>query len=280
MGLEIHCVTGKGYRLAEPCDPLDPRRILAPLKRPPAALHVLEQVESTSAWLSALARERDVHGHVCLAESQPGGRGRRGRHWVATPFRNLILSMAWRFDAGPAVVMGLSLAAGLAVVEALTACGVGSVGLKWPNDILSGGRKLGGVLVEVQGEAAGPCLVILGVGINVDLRGLEEDAIDQPWTDLRSVAGAVQDRNRLAALLIDRLQHMFGRFEREGFGPFRSRWEAMHMFHGQPVRVLRGADEVHGTVSGVDENGALVLKDTAGGRQVFHSGEVSLRRAS
>lgn len=280
-GMAIHRVTGRGYRLEQPFAPLDRQRILTELQRlaPPSSaaltLEVLEETDSTSSHLLQGADDRG--GRVCLAEVQRQGRGRRGRRWVATPWHNILLSMAWRFDQGPATLAGLSLAAGVAALHALQDYGVSGVGLKWPNDLLWGGRKLAGLLVDIRGEAAGPCSAIVGLGLNVYLDPRDADAIDQPWVDLHSVLKLTIDRNRLAALLIHHFREMFRRFETEGLAAFRSEWEAHHCYAQQRVCLLQGDTRIEGSVQGIDDSGALLIRETSGVLRRFHSGEISLR---
>jgi BirA family biotin operon repressor/biotin-[acetyl-CoA-carboxylase] ligase len=187
-----------------------------------------------------------------------------------------MLSMAWRFPGGPGLVSGLSLAAGVALLRALEEYGVSGVGLKWPNDVLWDNRKLAGLLVDVQGEAAGPTLVILGVGINGYISPQDAAHIDQPWIDLQGITGETTDRNRLAALVVCRLLDMFQLFAAKGFAPFREDWQKRHLFHGRRVRLLQGEREFTGTAEGIDETGGLIIRH-ARNRQIFHSGEVSLR---
>jgi BirA family biotin operon repressor/biotin-[acetyl-CoA-carboxylase] ligase len=191
-----------------------------------------------------------------------------------------MLSMSWRFASGPAMVAGLSLAAGVAIVRALEHYGVTDVGLKWPNDILWNGRKLAGILADVQGEAAGPCTVVLGVGINCRIAATEAQLIDQPWVDVQTITGATVDRNLLAALVLRELHRMFDRFAQSGLSAFRLDWERHHLYAGQRVRVEQGGTIVDGLVQGIDDNGALCLRDERGQTQSFHSGEVSLRARS
>jgi len=280
-GLDVHRVTGRGYKLEAPLALLDRHRILkqlgaaAPEMRD--RLHVLDEVDSTNHALSGyLSAAKAVDGLTCLAETQLSGRGRRGRSWVATPYRNLMLSMAWRFPGGPAMVSGLSLAAGVAVRQAIADYGVTGVGLKWPNDVLWDGCKLAGLLVDVQGEAAGPTQVILGIGINGSISREDAARIDQPWVDLQAITGTTTDRNRLAALAIGHLLRMFKLFADKGFAPFRDAWVSQHLYDGRRVRLLQGEREISGTVQGIDDNGGLVVRH-AKGQQVFHSGEISLR---
>jgi len=280
-GMDVHRVTGRGYRLEAPLTLFDRSRILKHLGAEAAdfrdRLHILEDVDSTNHYLSERSvQAANIDGLTCLAEVQSGGRGRRGRAWVATPYRNLMLSMAWQFPAGPGIVSGLSLAAGVAIVNALEEFGVVDARLKWPNDVLWDNRKLAGLLADVRGEAAGPTLVILGVGINGYIGGDDAERIDQPWVDLRHIVGETPDRNRLAALVIRHLGRMFRTFADKGFAPFRDEWRRRHFYHGRRVRLIQGEREITGTVEDVDENGGLIVRH-ARGRQVFHSGEISLR---
>lgn len=260
---------------------LDAAAIRAGLAAPLRAhcrLEILEHVDSTNRYLMERA-SAVASGTAVLAEVQERGRGRRGRSWIATPYNNLLLSFAWRFSAGAAVVTGLSLASGLAVLRALEEYGVTGAGLKWPNDIVWKQRKLAGVLAEVQAEANGPSLVVVGVGINVRVAESDAAAIDQPWVDLHTIAGAAVDRNALAALVIAQLARACETYAADGFASFRSQWERRHVYHQQRVQLLYGGDTWSGVVEGVDESGALRLRDAAGGRRLFHSGEISLRPA-
>ncbi|MFV1998247.1 MAG: bifunctional biotin--[acetyl-CoA-carboxylase] ligase/biotin operon repressor BirA [Acidiferrobacterales bacterium] len=280
-GIDIHSVSGRGYRLAEPVQPLDKQAILGFLPQQGEGygdrLHLVDEIDSTSSFLNLPNAAKSVSGAVCIAEAQPGGRGRRGRSWVSTPYRNIMMSMSWQFDRGPASVAGLSLAAGVAVVKVLQAFGVHGVGLKWPNDVLWNNRKLAGLLLDVQGEAAGPSRVILGLGVNVLIGEKEASSIDQPWVDMKTILDGVVDRNRLVAALVTQLESMFTRFESAGLSAFERDWQQAHVFHGQTVSLLRGDEVLIGTVEGINASGALKLRDATGKVNYYHSGEVSLR---
>lgn len=282
-GLDIERVTGRGYRLDRPVQPLDRRTILRHLGATARALRdrltLLEETDSTNRYLLARASLARFPGAVCLAESQRAGRGRRGRSWVATPYHNILLSMGWRFPTGPGLVAGLSLAAGVAVVRALEDYGVHGIALKWPNDVLSDEKKLAGLLVDVQGEAAGPSLVVLGVGLNAYLGERDAARIDQPWTDLQTLTGKPVDRNRLAASLIRALRDMFQQFADHGLAAFHDEWQRRHRYHDRRVRLRTGERDVVGTVAGIDAHGALLLRDARGQTRAFASGEISLRPA-
>lgn len=280
-GVDIHRVSGRGYRLAEPTRPLDKKTIIEKLsslgRNYSDRLHVFDEVESTSQFLSSVAVSERVSGSICIAETQLGGRGRRGRTWVATPYQNIMMSMSWQFDRGPASVAGLSLAAGVAVVRALEEFGLNGVGLKWPNDVLWQERKLAGLLLDVQGEAAGPSSVILGLGVNVAIADNNAEDIDQPWVDIKHIIDGPVDRNELIAILITKFDDMFSRFDASGLTSFEQDWQAAHVYHGKAVRLIRGNDVLLGTVEGIDANGALKLRNEAGNINYYHSGEVSLR---
>lgn len=276
QGLDIHSIPGRGYRLSEPFVPLSVSAINAALAPRAVPVEVLEETASTSEYLLQFAAEQPS-GRVCLAEAQRAGRGRRGRGWIATPFHNLVMSMSWRFESGPAVLAGLSLAAGVAVVRALHAFGVPDVALKWPNDLLLEGRKLAGLLVDVRGETAGPSWVILGLGLNIHIAPSDATRIDQPWAALREVLPGPVDRNRLAALVIQELANMFETFARRGFEPYAPEWEQHHAYRSREVRLQLGTETITGTVVGIDEHGNLRLRDAHGAVRAYHSGEVSLR---
>jgi len=283
-GLDVHCVTGRGYKLEQPLFVLDKRRILKFMGTSAPTdlrdrLYIIDRVDSTNRFLSERAtRAESVHGVACLAEMQRAGRGRRGRAWIATPYNNLMLSMAWEFSGGPSMVTGLSLSAGVAVLRALEEYGVSDAMLKWPNDVLWDGRKLAGLLVEVSGEAAGPTRVILGVGVNACISRDDAGRIDQPWVDLRNILGKTVDRNRLAALVLRHLLGMFQTFSEKGFAPFREPWQSRHFYQGRRVRLIQGDGEFTGTVEGINDDGGLMIRH-AKARKVYHSGEISMRGA-
>lgn len=283
-GLEVVRVPGRGYRLPQALAPLDAARIRAAL--PPDLQNTLHievhaALASTSAALLARAdRGDDAHGAVCLAEAQTAGRGRRGRRWVASAYRDLMLSLAWRFETGSNALSGLSLACGVGVIEALNAGGIRDAGLKWPNDVLWRGAKLAGLLLDVRGESTGPCWVVIGLGLNIALTAADAAAIDQPHVDLCTIqnnAAVLMQRNEWAARLIAALAQTCKRYERTGFAGFIDAWQVAHVFNGQQVRLQRG-NEIHsGMVVGVDRSGALILRDRGGQEQLFYAGEISLR---
>lgn len=277
LDLPIERTRRQGYRIPGGLDLHHPDAVRALLGAEARGLLrdlvVLEEVDSTNEQAKRAADPVRGGGICYLAERQTGGRGRLGRRWVSPFARNLYLSVAWEFDGGIAVVEGLSLAVGVAARRALAAVGVPGVGLKWPNDLLRAGRKLGGILIEVSGDPEGVCRVVTGIGINVAMPAAAAAAIDQPWADLRDRPVL---RDRLAAALLDQLLPLLRDFPERGFRAWRGEWEAAHVHQGRPVRVSSGARVLDGIAHGVDDRGALALACTDGLRHVS-GGEVSLR---
>lgn len=231
----------------------------------------------TSADGGASADVSADAGEICLAERQTVGRGRLGRRWVSPFGRNIYLSILWRYPLAPAQLGGLSLACGVAVARALQALGVEGVGLKWPNDVHWQRRKLAGLLLEVAGEAQGPSLVVVGVGLNLRLLASEAASIDQPWVDLREVSGEqAPGRNAMAAALIEHLTATLSGYARVGLAPDLEDWRRLDAYQGEAVTLHAGQHAIAGRHCGIDAQGNLVL-ETNDGRRVFAAGEVSLR---
>jgi BirA family biotin operon repressor/biotin-[acetyl-CoA-carboxylase] ligase len=282
LGVDFEVVRGKGYRLPETVDLLDRETILSALSEQTRAgldsLEVLLEVDSTNSWLREQALKGARSGSVCLAELQHAGRGRHGRQWVSPFAGNLCLSLLWRTGLGAAALGGLSLVAGIAVLRCLQSAGIQGAGLKWPNDILVNDAKLAGILIDVAGEASGPCAVVIGVGININLPDAAGATIDQPWTELSALDGNGDlSRNRLAAMLIDNLFDVLAGFDGQGLQAFTDEWCRHDVVAGRTVSLQLPHTRVTGTARGIDESGALLLETAGGVEQHFQSGEISLR---
>lgn len=235
-------------------------------------LDVVACVASTNDEL--LRRPNPAQNTVLIAETQSAGRGRRGRQWLSLAGAGLYLSVFRHLPAALARHAGLPLAVAVAVCEALAAAGIDGLGLKWPNDLLRHGRKLGGILIESGGPVAGPATAVIGLGLNLCLP--PEPGIDQPWADLSDRPPAERARNRLAALLLDHLLSALDLFEIEGLAPFRMRWERFDVLAGRPIRVLDGRHACEGTALGIAADGALWVAHGDGVR-CHYAGEISVR---
>ena len=284
-GLEVHAVAGRGYRLARPLDLLEREAVLAGLpdmvRDRLRNLALADEVDSTNEALLAVGDLPPGRFDACLAEFQHRGRGRRGRTWLAPFASGICLSVGWCFVEAPRQLSALSLAAGVAVRRALAGSGFDDVNLKWPNDILHGGGKLGGILCELRAEAAGPAYVVIGVGLNVDLPAGAAKAIGATGLPPVSLAGMGPrpSRSRLAAALLGQLALALVEFEQAGFAPFHDEWRAADALLGRPVRLQHGERAVDGLARGIDADGALLF-DAGNGVERVVSGEISLRPAA
>lgn len=279
LGIELERVRGRGCRLAEAYDFLDATAVRAQLGAHARHFHLelLDACTSTNTLLLERAREGAPAGQVIACELQSAGRGRRGNSWQSGLGGSLTCSLLWRFGQGPAGLAGLSLAAGVAVARALASLGIEGVQLKWPNDLLHTGRKLGGILIELQGDAAGPSAAVIGIGLNLRLRAGVREAIAQPATDLAAIATQVPQRNRLLAAMLIELERVLEQFAEQGFAPLRQEWMVRHAHQGKAVTLSSGEGRtVTGRAAGVAEDGALLL-ETARGVERFVNGELSLR---
>lgn len=281
-GIALEARPGSGYRLEAPLDLLDAARIESRLPQAARAalreLEVHESLASTSDRLLAAGPPPPGRLDACLAEFQSAGRGRRGRPWVAPFASGLCLSVGWSFRDAPAALGALSLAAGVASLRALGRLGIRGLKLKWPNDLLAGDAKLGGILIDLRGEAAGPAHVVVGIGINVRLTRAARERLAAEGVSVADLAalGEAPRRNELAAVLVAELAQALVEFGARGFAAFLEEWEAADALAGRPVRVVQGGEPIEGLARGVDGDGALLL-DVDGARRRIHSGEVSVR---
>lgn len=280
LGLAYTAVSGKGYRLESPLELLSAEAIQQVLTNEAKALlgglQIFEQIDSTNRYLSEQAQHQAVSGLFCLAEQQTAGKGRRGRQWVSPFGCNIYLSLLWRFQHGYAGAAGLSLAVGVAVIDALRELGIDGLGLKWPNDIYYQGKKLGGILIEMSGEADGPCHAVIGLGLNLYLPDSQAEGINQAWTDLSKVLGQrFSKRNLLVGYLIKHLLMLMADFETVGLPKYLPQWRHYDCLLGQAAQVFVGEQVFTGVVQGVDANGLLLFQHTDGKIQAFASGEVS-----
>lgn len=278
FGLALESVKGKGYRLAQPLELLDPealQNLLSNLSTP-ADLHyslVTESTNSDALACAAVPGRPSVH----LAECQLAGRGRRGRQWQSPFAANHYLSIRYPIQGGFAALGGLSLAVGVAVAEALTAIEPQMpVGLKWPNDLLVNGAKLGGVLIELAGEMDGRVDVVVGVGLNGRMTAAQAEQIDQRWTDLASEMAHMPSRTEVSAALLASLLEMLSDFSVQGFAPWLERYARYDQVTGKKVRVQSADQVLTGRAVGVSADGALRIETEAGLKELY-GGEVSLR---
>ncbi|SNS17823.1 BirA family transcriptional regulator, biotin operon repressor / biotin-[acetyl-CoA-carboxylase] ligase [Noviherbaspirillum humi] len=257
---------------------LDSTAVAALLREPASAIDVRVVAQTGSTNADLIAAVGGFTSPVLLAaEHQTAGRGRAGRTWHSAPGGSLAFSLAWRFARPLAALVGLPLAVGVAVAEALAMFEL-TVQLKWPNDVLYEERKLGGILVEsrdVSDAGAPGCWAVIGIGLNLALPRELEAAIDRPVASVPWLAAL--DRNLLLATLANSLAQVLVQFEQHGFPALQQRWNALHAWRGREVALLdQGKVLQQGVAVGVDGQGCLLI-DTPQGRRAVMSGDVSLR---
>jgi BirA family biotin operon repressor/biotin-[acetyl-CoA-carboxylase] ligase len=274
LGLSIHKVRGRGYQLAAPLTLLDPVEIREQAPSCDWPILVFDSIDSTNAEALRAIERGQAAPFLVLAERQTAGRGRRGRKWASPFAENIYYSLVLRIDGGMRQLEGLSLVVGLAVMQALRELGISGAGLKWPNDVLVGQKKIAGILLELVGDPADVCHVVLGVGVNVNMQITDE--VDQQWTSMRLESGKVFDRNHLVGELGAMLQAYLCRHQVDGFSAIQAEWEQNHLWQGRAVSLIAGVNHIEGEVLGIDSQGALRLK-VGGVEKVFSGGELSLR---
>lgn len=274
----MRTVRGRGIFLVDGADLLAADVVTARLavQGSDMTLVLLDQCESTNAELLAQAARGAPSGTALACELQTAGRGRRGNQWLSGLATGLTFSLLWRPGRTGTGLAGLSLAAGVACVEALEALGLRGVRLKWPNDLMFEGRKLGGILIESVGEVRGPSAVVVGIGINVRHSPAVHEPLDRPVTELAEIRAGLPSRSVLLGEFLARLGATLETFERQGFGAFRADWVRLHAQQDQRIRVaLPGGAAAVGVALGVDADGALLLRTDAGVERL-HSGEVGI----
>ena len=286
MGLQLESVKGKGYRLPRDFELLNEKKIIGYLtptvQNQLKTLQIHQSLDSTNRVATEEIQQSQsdtagATGTIIMSEYQSNGRGRRGKHWVSPFASNIYLSLIWGFDNGANALQGLSLSIGVAVKRALTELGVEAVSLKWPNDIYVNEKKLGGILLEMVGDPAGQCSVIIGIGINVAMPSESGQAIDQQWTDVRSSVRKPVSRNRLAAFVVENCFNLLADYEQKGFAAYREEWQASDAFKGRQGAVSSATQSTTGTILGVDNSGALKMQLGNGEVAHFIGGELGLR---
>ncbi len=282
QGVSLQRIRGRGYRLARPWQRLDQSEVMRWLDKDAGRfdIQILPQAASSNTLLlqrAGVAGGGAPSGSVLAVELQTAGRGRMGRTWHSELGTALTFSLLWRFDCGLNTLSGLSLAVGVAVVRALNRLGAQGVQLKWPNDIMTGQGKLGGVLIEAQGDMLGPSAVVIGIGLNFTLPASLVSQIGQPASALDEICTAMPTRNQLLAVLLLELGGVLQQFARDGFAAFRDEWGRYHIHQDMPIR-LRMADgqTVNGIARGISDSGELCV-ETGQGTRYFNSGEVGMR---
>jgi BirA family transcriptional regulator, biotin operon repressor / biotin---[acetyl-CoA-carboxylase] ligase len=273
LGVAMFSVRGRGYKLPQPVVFLNQAAVLQAIGEQGEWFNVLilDEVPSTNTYLMQLASKGAPHVTCVAAHMQTQGKGRRGRTWVSQLGASLTFSLLWRFQCGASALSGLSLAIGVALIRAFAQLGVQQAQLKWPNDVLvvdsqGHGKKLAGILIELQGDMEGPSAAVIGVGINLNLPKEVLHSIDQPAIDVATASSeGVVNPNEVLGAVLKYIANCLQQFEQEGFAGLREEWLQHHAYHQQSVRLLMpNGVETHGVVQGVAEDGILLVETAFG----------------
>ena len=278
-GLQINALEKRGYELKQNTALLNKQCIWEALPKEYQSqltgLHLYFETHSTQVL--ALAVSAPVSGiEVWLAEMQTAGQGRRGKTWFSPPMSGIACSLNRRFALSFAAMSGFSLACAVILAESLKRQTEHNIQVKWPNDLWLNGRKCAGLLIQLRGEAQGPCELTLGFGVNVNLSVDQGSCIDQPWTSLTESGSPGWNRNELIAGLLNDLIIGFELYETNGFAAFIHRYRALDGLQGQNIVIHDGNHRLNGVACGIDASGALLV-ETQDGMRCFHSGEVSVK---
>lgn len=269
-------------RHAPAADRLEREAIVAALSPDARVQLAYVQLDDVTESTQALALAAPVPDRGCalwLAEQQTAGQGQRGRAWSTPAGAGLAMSLSRRFRGNLPRLSGLSLAVGVSVAETLRRLGYDAVGVKWPNDLVVEGRKLGGILIQLRAESGGGSDAVIGLGLNVCMPTAAGAAINQPWCDLAGLRTVPPPpRSDLAAAIVEGLLPALAAFDADGLPPFLARWRALDALAGRRVRVTDAATSYEGVALGITDGGILRVQH-AEGERLHHSGDVSLRPA-
>jgi len=240
------------------------------------SIHYFDTTDSTNTVALRLARDGAAEGTVVIAETQTKGRGRLGRAWISPPFRNLYLSIVLRPRVAIAEAPRLGLVVGLATAEAVAEWAPRAA-LKWPNDVLLDGRKVAGILMEMEAEEDRVGVVIAGIGVNLNLAAddLPADLRDKA-TSLGAAVGAPIDRAAFAGRLLARLEERYDQCLQHGFATLRPLWNRLSCLAGREVEIDDGGRRHRGVVCGLADDGTLQLRDAAGHTIAIVAGDVTV----
>lgn len=276
--ISINSIKHKGYALQEPLVLLDKNFITDAFKAEDLQIEVFESLPSTHTYLRSFMPAYNVR--FCIAEEQTDGKGRFNRKWHAPFGQNIYLSCIYPFQKDISELSGLSLVVGIAVISALKEV-IGdqvAIGLKWPNDLVYQGKKVGGILIEVQGESNGTCQALIGIGININMLHNETVHIEKEWTSLREILGSYLDRNTFCVSLMRCVLKYLELFAiGGGLALFYEEWQKVDALNGQTIEINTGNDmRVKGIARGVNFLGYLILEKENGEMQYIAAGEASI----
>ena len=270
-GVDIISVSGQGYKIQAEFEMLDAVEIYKNLANAGginrSSIQVSKVVDSTNAVLMRLPPTREQK--VVFSEYQTAGRGRREDVWVSPPGGGIWFSLSRCFDNPPSSFSALGLVVGISVISGLQKLGINGLQLKWPNDVVFEGAKLAGILIELRSEVSGPCFAVIGIGLNTNLGMFVRRKIDKKVIDISELSSRHLSRNLVASALLSSLDEHLSAFEHSGFQSFREGWRKFDFLFGKELKILCGSKVEVGRAEGVDDIGALQLRQAGEIKQIL-----------
>lgn len=280
-GYQIRAVQNKGYRLIDCPDRITCEELISRMQTEWAGRRAvcLDTVDSTNNYAKKLAETGEAHGTLVAAEMQSGGRGRRGRSWVTPRGTAIAMSIIVRPQIRPEHASMLTLVMGAAAARAITQTTGLDVQIKWPNDLVVGGKKLSGTLTEMSAELERIHYVVIGTGINANITEFPEE-LHQTATSLQLELGKPVNRSELICACMKEFEKDYEKFiQRKDLSLLWDDYQAILVNRGREVRVLEPAGEYRGVARGIDELGRLLVERENGQMEKVFAGEVSVRGA-
>jgi len=276
-GVKVKGHPRTGYHIERAADVLAPKLLARGLRGTPFAKHIFHffKVDSTNTVAMRLGEEGEAHGTVVVAEEQTSGRGRAGHSWHSEKAAGIYVSILLRPQISPMLAPALTLVAGLAAYDAIAEESGLRPDIRWPNDVLLKGKKVCGILTEMQAEPDRMHFAVIGIGINVNQTKMPND-LASIATSMRMETGRVHSRLELLARLLRHLDRYYNQFIAEGAAPILRRFaEVSSYFEGKRVRISTSTDNFVGTTAGLEPMGILRVKRDDGKIESVISGMVA-----
>ena len=277
-GYKIDSSPKSGYSFIKSTHLLLPEEIGLGLNTQIMGKHIVhyDEVSSTQDIAAELARGGAAEGTLVIAEMQKGGRGRKGRSWVSLPEGGIYLSLILRPNLMPSQIVPIPLIAGVALTRAIKETVPLQPMIKWPNDIIIGKKKVGGILTEMSSEIDGVNYVVLGIGLNVNIpASLLAEQTAGIATSLIDEYGAYISRAKLVQYFLSEFEIIYTKFLASGFSSVRDEWKALNNTIGTWVKVSDGGEEIEGEALDIDNDGFLLVRKESGDVSRIISGDVS-----
>jgi len=278
-GYRIASSPRKGYMLEGIPDLLLPQEVREGLQTSrigQGEIRYRRRMESTNLEAKALAAAGAAEGTLVIAEEQTAGKGRRGRHWFSPPGAGIYLSLILRPDIQPQEAPRFALLTAAAVAAAIREVTRLEATIKWPNDLLAGGRKLGGILTEIGMDMDRVEYMVIGLGINVNLERKDfPPELEELATSIQAEAGRFFPRLPLVRRILESFEETYAAYRQQGFAPILKRWQSYAEMMGRRIAVVSLGQTFTGEVMDFDADGFLVLREENRGPMRFFSGDVS-----